>query len=456
MSKSLINLDNNKYVLPTIHSAYRDKLTSEQKKSNITPEHVLSEYSKLLEDKETNQKKDLGRSITRLNKITKKIETFSNRNNSLILINELQRLKKEELLPPNYNMFNLNTESKSLENLTQKIEISSNLENKYIEIELQNKNLEVKFPLNLLSKNSDNVKFNYRDYLELITKFNSDFISSKNISYNFNKLNNKLLKNIYTILYTYFLNIKCSISKPRLYFTNDLIIIKLFYFPEFKIKSYLESSTKIIYRRLIKLYKLYNFKNSIKLRLRNKNSINKFRSKLESDRVLFQKGFESLRKDNSLNYKSPFLSLKKENLEELCELLSNLLFKPVQLEIVRLHYPFYDPNILTNILDKLTDYIKLRYVYNKIFKIALIKNPTKLVQRKRFSMLPGYLSGINIKFAGRLPTQRIIPRKTVKSIKIGSISRNKAILVETARFTNKNRRGSFSITISTGFSLAKK
>jgi len=456
MSKSLINLDNNKYVLPTIHSAYRDKLTSEQKKSNITPEHVLSEYSKLLEDKETNQKKDLGRSITRLNKITKKIETFSNRNNSLILINELQRLKKEELLPPNYNMFNLNTESKSLENLTQKIEISSNLENKYIEIELQNKNLEVKFPLNLLSKNSDNVKFNYRDYLELITKFNSDFISSKNISYNFNKLNNKLLKNIYTILYTYFLNIKCSISKPRLYFTNDLIIIKLFYFPEFKIKSYLESSTKIIYRRLIKLYKLYNFKNSIKLRLRKKNSINKFRSKLESDRVFFQKGFESLRKDNSLNYKSPFLSLKKENLEELCELLSNLLFKPVQLEIVRLHYPFYDPNILTNILDKLTDYIKLRYVYNKIFKIALIKNPTKLVQRKRFSMLPGYLSGINIKFAGRLPTQRIIPRKTVKSIKIGSISRNKAILVETARFTNKNRRGSFSITISTGFSLAKK
>ena len=47
MSKSLINLNNNKYVLPIIHSAYWDKLTYEHKKSNIIPEHVLSEYSKL-------------------------------------------------------------------------------------------------------------------------------------------------------------------------------------------------------------------------------------------------------------------------------------------------------------------------------------------------------------------------------------------------------------------------
>src|SRR4029434_851610 len=117
---------------------------------------------------------------------TKKIETFSNRNNSLILINELQRLKKEELLPNNYNMFNVNPESNSLETLTKQIEICSNLETKYIEIELENNktNLEVKFPLNLLSKDSENIKFNYIDYLELITKFNSDFISSKNISYN--------------------------------------------------------------------------------------------------------------------------------------------------------------------------------------------------------------------------------------------------------------------------------
>jgi hypothetical protein len=77
-----------------------------------------------------------------------------------------------------------------------------------------------------------------------------------------------------------------------------------------------------------------------------------------------------------------------------------------------------------------------------------------MIQKKRFSALPGYLTGISLKFAGRLPTQRIVPRKTVKTKDIGSVARKKAILVETARFSNKNRRGSFSITISTGFYLA--
>ncbi|KIN92967.1 hypothetical protein M404DRAFT_172098, partial [Pisolithus tinctorius Marx 270] len=141
-------------------------------------------------------------------------------------------------------------------------------------------------------------------------------------------------------------------------------------------------------------------------------------------------------------------------LEVLCDILSKLLHKPVQLEIVRLHYPFYEPNILANILAKLTNYIKLRYIFNKIFKIAVIKNPTKMIQKNRFSALPGYLTGISFNFAGRLPTQRIVPRKTVKTKNIGSVSRKKAILIETARFSNKNRRGSFSITISTGFYLA--
>lgn len=460
MSKSLINLNNNKYVLPLIYSAYRDKLTTEHKESNLIPEQVLSEYSKLSADKEIIKKKDLGKSITRLNEITKKIETFSNINNSLILINELQRLKKEELLPSNSNniIFNSKSQSKSLENITKNIEIDSNLDTKYIEIESQNNNnnLEVKFPLNLLTLNSNTTKLNYSDYLELMTKFNSDFITSKNISYNFNKQNNKLLQNIYTILYSYFLGMNCSISKPRLYITNDLITIKLFYFPTSKIKNYLEMSKEIIYGKLIKLYKTYNLKNTTKykLRLRKNNSIKKFKSKLKSNQIFFRKGIESIKKNNSLNYESPFLRIKKEDLENLCEDLSNLLFKPVQLEIVRLHYPFYDPNIFSNILDKLTDYIKLRYIFKKIFKVALIKNPTNSVQRKRFSVLPGYLTGISLKFAGRLPTQRIIPRKTVKSKEIGSVSRNKAILVETARFTNKNRRGSFSLTVSTGFSLA--
>jgi hypothetical protein len=47
-------------------------------------------------------------------------------------------------------------------------------------------------------------------------------------------------------------------------------------------------------------------------------------------------------------------------------------------------------------------------------------------------------------------TQRVIPRKTVKNFTRGSLARGKIIYLETARFTNKNKRGAFSITISTG------
>ena len=442
MSKSLINLNNNnKYVLPSVYSAYTDKLTVEQKKSNISPEYVLSNYNELTEDKQLIQIKGIDKVINRLNKITTTFETFSEINSSLKLITEMQRLNKEKVLPVNYHMFNPKPETKSV--VSENLNLDFKLLNKYIDSELNKNyinNLEVKLPLNLLT-NTDK-QFKLRNYLQLITKFNSEIISSKNISYKFNNLNNKKITNIYTILHSAFLKMHCSISKPRMYFTNDLIIIKLFYFPIARIKKSLEAKKSVVYRNLINFFKLLKIKN----RKITNNKVN-----LKSNNYTLNK--INLIKQN-LNYQSPFVGITEDKLEVLCEILSHLLHKPVQLEIVRLHYPFYDPNILANILGKITTYVKLRYIFNKLFKIAVIKNPTKMIQKNRFSVLPGYLTGISLNFAGRLPTQRIIPRKTVKTKNIGSVSRKKAILIETARFSNKNRRGSFSITISTGFYLA--
>jgi hypothetical protein len=444
MSKSLINLNNNnKYILPSVYSAYTDNLTIEQKKSEISPEYVLSNFNELTENKQLIQIKGIDKAINRLNKITTKFETFSEINTSLKLITEMQRLNKEKVLPVNYHMFNPKPEIKSV--VSENLNLDSKLVNKYIESELNKnyiKNLEVKLPLNLLNKTDK--QFKLRNYLQLITKFNSGIISSKNISYKFNNLNNKIVTNIYTILHSAFLNMNCTISKPRMYFTNDLIIIKLFYFPIARIKKSLEAKKSVVYRNLINFFKLFKIKN-------RKKTNNKIKTNLKSNNYTLNK--INLIKQN-LNYESPFLRLKEDKLEVLCDILSNLLHKPVQLEIVRLHYPFYEPNILANILAKLTNYVKLRYIFNKIFKIAVIKNPTKMIQKNRFSALPGYLTGISFNLAGRLPTQRIIPRKTVKTKNIGSVSRKKAILIETARFSNKNRRGSFSITISTGFYLA--
>jgi hypothetical protein len=157
---------------------------------------------------------------------------------------------------------------------------------------------------------------------------------------------------------------------------------------------------------------------------------------------------------NKLQNNSMFLNIYNHKLNLLSQLLSKIFNKPVQLELIRLHYPFYDPNIIANLLSYFAENFKIRSLLSKIYKSALIAKPTANIQKKRFSVIPGNLTGLTIKFAGRFPTQKIVPRKTVKIEKIGSLARKKSVLVETARFSNKNRRGSFSISVSTGLYLS--
>jgi hypothetical protein len=59
-----------------------------------------------------------------------------------------------------------------------------------------------------------------------------------------------------------------------------------------------------------------------------------------------------------------------------------------------------------------------------------------------------YLSGMNIKLAGRLMTQSIRPRFTVQSKQEGSLARVKVHFTEKSRFTGKNKRGAYSFTVS--------
>ena len=63
-------------------------------------------------------------------------------------------------------------------------------------------------------------------------------------------------------------------------------------------------------------------------------------------------------------------------------------------------------------------------------------------------VFPSYLSGLNIKLAGRLMTQSIRPRFTVQSLQEGSLARVKVHFIEKSRFTGKNKRGAFSFTVT--------
>jgi hypothetical protein len=147
---------------------------------------------------------------------------------------------------------------------------------------------------------------------------------------------------------------------------------------------------------------------------------------------------------NKLNSNNNLLKINNDKLQSLCLNLSNIYKKPVELELDRLHYPYYDSNILSNMISLISNIVKLRFIIKKLFSIAKIKKSNK------YSIKPSYLSGFRIRVAGRLLTQRVIPRLTVKTIQRGTLARGKAQFINSASFSNKNKRGSFSITVTTG------
>jgi Mitochondrial ribosomal protein (VAR1) len=142
------------------------------------------------------------------------------------------------------------------------------------------------------------------------------------------------------------------------------------------------------------------------------------------------------------------LNINNDKLQSLCLNLSKIYKKPVELELDRLHYPYYDSNILAKMIGLISNIVKLRFIIKKLFTIAKIKKTNKNINK--YSIIPSYLSGFKIRVAGRLLTQRVIPRLTVKTIQRGTLARGKAKFVDSARFSNKNKRGSFSITVTMG------
>lgn len=147
-------------------------------------------------------------------------------------------------------------------------------------------------------------------------------------------------------------------------------------------------------------------------------------------------------------HNNKLLNIHNDKLQSLCLNLSKIYKKPVELELDRLHYPYYDSNILSNMIGLISNIVKLRFIIKKLFTIAKIKKTNKF--NNNYSIIPSYLSGLKIRVAGRLLTQRVIPRLTVKTIQRGTLARGKANFVDSARFSNKNKRGSFSITVTMG------
>lgn len=487
-------------LIPLFYSSLKQKLylsmsmNKKYKGTEHNPSYVIGNFDGFFKNNSKTKIIFFRRKLKSLQFFSKQIKNSKQLNNSLDLVN----ITKEQL--NTQSKININSR---LNNVSQ---INDNMVNKYIDNNIMSN---IKFPLNLLVNNNYKNNIKNINYIRLISKYYPDLAVSKNINYKFNLNNTRLIRNIYTLLHSAFISMHCLISQPRISYINDKIFIQLFFYPDIKLSRQmntkwtnnlinsliqkLDNNTK---KEIINLFKSTYFNSKQKIiKLFNKLNFNeqkevirnftmpskqikkiidiiiKRNESLKMSDVQAQKRIKRIFNNAFINYNKPihysednynmnklqnnsmFLNIYNHKLHILSQLLSKIFNKSVQLELIRLHYPFYDPNIIVNLLSYLSENVKIRRLLGKIYNSALITKPTANIQRKRFTIIPGYLTGLTIKFAGRFPTQKIVPRKTVKTEKIGSIARKKAVLVETARFSNKNRRGSFSISVSTGLYL---
>ena len=228
-----------------------------------------------------------------------------------------------------------------------------------------------------------------KNYLNSFTTLDIPLAQTQNNLYEFNSrtLNSKILNNnVYKILEYSFFEMGSVISKPYFYITPKNVIINLFYF------------------------------------LINNNVDNK-----------------------------KFLDININKLQGLSANLSRYFKKSIKFELTQLHSVINNSQILINILGKLG--LSRRNSFQRITNRFLKFQSQKLMFRSnlfKFRRFASILTGVNIKLGGRLMRGKIVPRRTVKKIQYGSLARSKSNYVSTATLTQKNKRGSFSFTVSIG------
>ena len=312
---------------------------------------------------------------------------------------------------------------------------------------LNNFKLNKSLKSNFTAESGSNVE-SIINYLNSFIKFNKKGSNQQNILYQFNKSNNKSYKFLFdkasNLLKLSFLSMGCLISKPVfkvIYTKNNLefehntsitglwneqyhkkIIIDLFYFIRKNKFKYLNNSIEV-----------------------NENIIYISHPNYAAQALQAGTGRKGLKN---------ILCKYNDKFQYLNDYLSSIFNSEVELNLTCLPKTFYDSNILVQ--DLAIKSYKYRFVklvsklYKKVHISTSSKNTLDDPNYKQIISFPSYLSGINIKLAGRTFRQRVVPRMTVKRSQKGSLSNVNIQLIDRARFTGKTRRGSFSFTITLG------
>lgn len=109
----------------------------------------------------------------------------------------------------------------------------------------------------------------------------------------------------------------------------------------------------------------------------------------------------------------------------------------IELRLVQLQYPYLDSFILSQ-------YVALnacKYNFARIHK-RIFKNVSP--KKANMTSLPSYITGMKMELAGRLTTQRSIPRKTVSNKHTGSLHGSSKNI---GNYASKNKIGAYTMKV---------
>src|SRR5436190_1955679 len=254
-------------------------------------------------------KKKLNNNQLKINKDSNLKNNLNNNNNLLFNSKSIVNIKS---IFENMKKISLKSLLINLKTLNLEKEVKNEIrENKNLESINLNQNRKIK-DKNFIFQN------NIRKFINSKFSFNSKIIKylSTNNNYNFikyNKINNSIKNNINELLRISFFFMSSLISKPNYMIKSDKIIINFFY---------------LIFNTDI---------------LKNNNT------------------------------KSVLILENNNKLRIICNYLSYFLKKHIELNLIRLYYPYYNSNILVNFFGIVSNKIKLRKIINSFLSKA-IKN----------------------------------------------------------------------------------
>ena len=274
--------------------------------------------------------------------------------------------------------------------------------------------------------------------------YNNNISSGRAIVYSFSKNENIQLlsnkKNATVLLKYFFASLSCFISKPTFVISPEKVKIHLcFYKP-----------TNVILNKEVS----YTANSNNHLDPLAGETVNS-----END----VKGSQV-----SQPYGGKEKKILKGNFKYLGYMLAQLFNREVELELVPLQYPYLDSNILAQLIARNSNKYNFNKMLSLLFKRAYIMtNKTQInnlfTEENNISSVGSdletsslkpvtQLTGIRIKFAGRLASQKIVPKTTVKTAYKGNLS-GKNNIVDSATFTSKNKIGAYTVTVTLGHKI---